>query len=232
MSMHGYEGASISAIIKESGIQKSSIYWQFDSKAAIAAAVMERGARRFFDAITIKGTRGNAGARLRRSLREVAVLLDEHQEFLRLFLLLLITNRDPDVAVILDRVRTEARVRMHELVEIAFEAEGPDVARAVADRLAGFGDPHRRHLPGGAGLRRRGALTGGSRTWRSRSSTTEQPSPQHAEPDRRDDLTISRWVCGRDEPTRHPRARVGDMQGARHVVHPACREGTSTRAGP
>ena len=44
MSMHGYEGASISAIIKESGIQKSSIYWQFDSKAAIAAAVMERGA--------------------------------------------------------------------------------------------------------------------------------------------------------------------------------------------
>ena len=116
MSMHGYEGASISAIIKESGIQKSSIYWQFDSKAAIAAAVMERGARRFFDAITIKGTRGNAPARLRRSLREVAVLLDEHQEFLRLFLLLLITNRDPDVAVILDRVRTEARVRMHELV--------------------------------------------------------------------------------------------------------------------
>jgi len=139
MSMHGYEGASISAIIKESGIQKSSIYWQFDSKAAIAAAVMERGARRFFDAITIKGTRGNAPARLRRSLREVAVLLDEHQEFLRLFLLLLITNRDPDVAVILDRVRTEARVRMHELVEVAFEAEGPVVARAVADRLAGFG---------------------------------------------------------------------------------------------
>ena len=39
MSMHGYEGASISAIIKASGIQKSSIYWQFDSNAAIAAAV-------------------------------------------------------------------------------------------------------------------------------------------------------------------------------------------------
>ena len=79
MSLHGYEGASISAIMKESGIQKSSIYWQFDSKAAIAAAVMERGARRFFDAVTVKGTRGDAGARLRRSLREVAVLLDEHQ---------------------------------------------------------------------------------------------------------------------------------------------------------
>ena len=48
MSRHGYEGASISAIMKEAGLQKSSIYWQFDSKAAIAAAVMERGAERFF----------------------------------------------------------------------------------------------------------------------------------------------------------------------------------------
>ena len=139
MSLHGYEGASISAIIKESGIQKSSIYWQFDSKSAIAAAVMERGARRFFDAVTVQGTRGDPGARLRKSLREVAILLDEHQEFLRLFLLLLITNQDPKVAVVLDRVRTEARSRMHELIEVAFEAEGSTVARVVADRLAGLG---------------------------------------------------------------------------------------------
>lgn len=138
MSLHGYEGASISAIIKESGIQKSSIYWQFDSKAAIAAAVMERGARRFFDAVTIRRSRGNAGARLRRTLREVAVLLDDHDEFLRLFLLLLVTNEDPAVAEILDRVRAEARARMHELLEVAFEAEGPRTARVVADRLAGL----------------------------------------------------------------------------------------------
>ena len=138
MSLHGYEGASISAIIKESGIQKSSIYWQFDSKAAIAAAVMERGARRFFDAIVIRRSRGNAAARLRKTLREVAVLLDEHEEFLRLFLLLLVTNEDADVAVVLDRVRAEARARMHDLLELAFEAEGTDTARAVADRLSGL----------------------------------------------------------------------------------------------
>ncbi len=84
MSVHGYEGASISEIIKETGIQKSSIYWQFDSKSVIAAAVMERGARRFLDAITMRGTRGDAGARPRKSMRESATLLDEHEEFLRL----------------------------------------------------------------------------------------------------------------------------------------------------
>ncbi len=157
MSLHGYEGASISAIIKESGIQKSSIYWQFDSKAAIAAAVMERGARRFFDAIVIRRSRGNSAARLRKTLREVAVLLDEHEEFLRLFLLLLITNEDADVAVVLDRVRAEARARMHELLEMAFEAEGTDTARAVADRLAGLAVVAlRRHLPRRADRRDRG----------------------------------------------------------------------------
>ena len=139
MSEYGYEGASISAIIKESGIQKSSIYWQFDSKAAIAAAVMERGARRFFDAAPVRRPRGSSGTRLRTFLTDIADTLDEHEEFLRLFLLLLLTNRDPDVAEVLDRVRTEARDRMHEFIAVAFEAEGPDVAGIVADRLAGLG---------------------------------------------------------------------------------------------
>jgi AcrR family transcriptional regulator len=139
MSEYGYEGASISLIIKESGIQKSSIYWQFDSKAAIAAAVMERGARRFFDAAPLRRPRGDAGARLRAFLRDIADTLDEHQEFLRLFLLLVVTNRDPDVAEVLDRVRSEAHARMREFIAIAFEAEGPHVAGLVADRLAGLG---------------------------------------------------------------------------------------------
>lgn len=139
MSEFGYEGASISAIIKESGIQKSSIYWQFDSKASIAAAVMERGARRFFDATTQRRTRGRPGTRLQAYLTDIANSLDEHEEFLRLFLLLLITNKDPGVADVLDRVRREAQARMHSFIAAAFEAEGPRVAALVADRLAGLG---------------------------------------------------------------------------------------------
>lgn len=139
MSEYGYDGASISAIIKASGIQKSSIYWQFDSKAAIAAAVMERGARRFFDATPLRPTRGSAGTRLHSFLRGIATNLDEHQEFLRLFLTLVLTNRDPDVADVLDRVRTEALTRMREFITVAFEGEAPDVAARIGDRLAGLG---------------------------------------------------------------------------------------------
>jgi AcrR family transcriptional regulator len=139
MSEYGYEGASISLIIKESGIQKSSIYWQFDSKAAIAAAVMERGARNFFDAAPQRRPRGSVGTRLRAFLKDIADTLDQHEEFLRLFLLLLLTNRDPDVAEVLQRVRDEAQLRMHTFIAIAFEAEGEAVAGVVADRLAGLG---------------------------------------------------------------------------------------------
>ena len=139
MSEYGYDGASISAIMKASGLQKSSIYWQFDSKAAIAAAVMERGARRFFDATPLRRSRGGAGARLRSFRRGIATNLDEHQEFLRLFLTLVLTNRDPDVAAVLDRVRSEAMTRMREFITVAFEAEGPEVAAQIGDRLAGLG---------------------------------------------------------------------------------------------
>ncbi len=139
MSEYGYEGASISAIIKESGLQKSSIYWQFDSKAAIAAAVMERGARRFFDETGARRVRGKPGTRLLAYLTDIADNLDEHEEFLRLFLTLLITNRDPEVAEVLDRVRTEAHARMREFIAMAFEAEGPQVAGIIGDRLAGLG---------------------------------------------------------------------------------------------
>jgi AcrR family transcriptional regulator len=139
MSEYGFEGASISTIIKETGIQKSSIYWQFDSKTAIAAAVMERGARRFFDATTMRRTRGSAGTRLRAYLTDIADTLDEHEEFLRLFMLLLITNHDPDVAEVLERVRSEAHTRMRDFIASAFEAEGPKVSGIIANRLAGLG---------------------------------------------------------------------------------------------
>lgn len=139
MSEYGYDGASISAILKETGLRRSSLYWQFESKAEIAAAVMERGARNFFDATTFRRARGSAGARLRAYLRQIADNLDEHQEFLRLLQILALTNQEPRVAEVLARVRAEARTRMHEFIASAFEGEGPEAAAVIADRLAELG---------------------------------------------------------------------------------------------
>lgn len=48
---HGFSGAGIAAISRESGLPPSSIYWFFASKEELAASVIERAGGRFLDAI-------------------------------------------------------------------------------------------------------------------------------------------------------------------------------------
>src|ERR1700757_5002886 len=51
MGTKGYVATSISDIRNACGLPASSIYWHFGSKEGVLAAVMERGATRFFAAI-------------------------------------------------------------------------------------------------------------------------------------------------------------------------------------
>src|SRR5215212_8700604 len=51
MATKGYAATSISDIRNACGLPPSSIYWHFGSKEGVLAAVMERGADRFFAAI-------------------------------------------------------------------------------------------------------------------------------------------------------------------------------------
>ena len=112
MSQRGYEGTSIAAISRDTGLPNSSIYWHFTSKAAILAAVMERGATRFFEATSLgPEVEAPAGERLRLALEGAGDSLDDSQEFLRLLMLLLLSNDLPEVAEVIDRVRRQGRVR-------------------------------------------------------------------------------------------------------------------------
>src|SRR6188472_3606000 len=51
MAEHGYEAATVAALVDEAGIPPSSIYHYFGSKEGVLLAVMERGAMRFFEAL-------------------------------------------------------------------------------------------------------------------------------------------------------------------------------------
>jgi len=51
MATRGYAATSINDIRKACGLPPSSIYWHFGSKEGVLAAVMARGADRFFAAI-------------------------------------------------------------------------------------------------------------------------------------------------------------------------------------
>src|SRR6476620_6213468 len=51
MATRGYAATSISDIRKACGLPPRSLYWHFGSKEGVLAAVMQRGADRFFAAI-------------------------------------------------------------------------------------------------------------------------------------------------------------------------------------
>jgi AcrR family transcriptional regulator len=139
MSQRGFEGTSIAAISRETGLPNSSIYWHFDSKAAILAAVMERGASRFFEQV---GTGDDVGGepvdRLRAALHGAADALDVHAEFLRLLILLLLSNDEPEVAPVVHRVRAQGRAQLRLTIENSYRPLGDRLAARIADELADF----------------------------------------------------------------------------------------------
>src|SRR5262245_40558294 len=92
----GYEGTSIALVSERSGLPASSIYWHFQDKDHLIAAVIER---RFH--AWLEGMRGwlpqRPGARpeerLTAALRRTAKALTDAPEFLRLGLMLALERR-------------------------------------------------------------------------------------------------------------------------------------------
>lgn len=131
MATRGYAATSISDIRKACGLPPSSIYWHFGSKDGVLAAVMERGAGRYFAAIPV-------GADIEQQLAAVIAQQEQHPAFLRLFLLLsLERSHDPAVADVVRRVRDRAIARFRDAVAHLLPADVPAAkAQRVTDELA------------------------------------------------------------------------------------------------
>ena len=131
MATRGYAATSISDIRKACGLPPSSIYWHFGSKEGVLAAVMERGADRYFAAIPKE-------AEFDRQLAAVIELQEQHPEFLRLFLLLsLERSHEPAVAEVLRRVRDQAITRFRDAVAQLLPDDAPPAkTRRVVTEVA------------------------------------------------------------------------------------------------
>ena len=126
MATRGYAATSISDIRKACGLPPSSIYWHFGSKEGVLAAVMERGADRFFAAIPTSEDADGQLAVLSR-------LQAQHPDFLRLFYMLsLERGNDPTVAAVIRRVRDTAIGRFRDAIAQLLPADAP---RSKADRV-------------------------------------------------------------------------------------------------
>jgi len=140
MAIHGYEGASLSAIIAESGIPISSVYHYYGSKDKILLAVMERGADRFFHSLPpIDGGVEAPEARLEQVFSTIGAALTAHPDFLRLLITLAVQPQSAvdaaEVHNVVNNIREEALRRLRAVIAIAFGRRRD--ARAV-DRLARF----------------------------------------------------------------------------------------------
>ncbi len=132
MATRGYAATSISDIRKACGLPPSSIYWHFGSKEGVLAAVMERGAQRYFAAIP-------AEAEVERQLDAVVNQQSQHPDFLRLFLLLSLERSDDSaVAEVVRRVRDTAIARFRDAIAQLIPADVPDqkAERVVAELAA------------------------------------------------------------------------------------------------
>jgi AcrR family transcriptional regulator len=132
MATRGYAATSISDIRKACGLPPSSIYWHFGSKEGVLAAVMERGADRFFAAIP-------TGDTVEQQLAVTARLQAEHPDFLRLFYMLsLERSEDPAVAEVVRRVRDTAIARFRGGISQLVPADVPPsrAHRVVTDLTA------------------------------------------------------------------------------------------------
>jgi AcrR family transcriptional regulator len=141
MATRGYAATSISDIRNACGLPASSIYWHFGSKEGVLAAVMERGADRFFAAIPRwDQTAGPDEQKPETQLAVTAALLAEHPDFLRLFYLLsLERGNDPAVVEVVRRVRDAAIERFHDAIAHLLPAAMPAAkATRVLHELTAF----------------------------------------------------------------------------------------------
>lgn len=138
MAERGFAGTSISAVSRRSGLPSGSIYWHFESKEDLLAAVVEEGAQRWFDTLPGPDDLPAAPAEAVQALLDAAAKsLEERPEFLRLLLLIALERAEGDEAslAVIRRARSLARDRLRAMMSSLLEPFGERGAE-LAPRFA------------------------------------------------------------------------------------------------
>lgn len=134
MAERGFAAASISQLSNACGLPSSSIYWHFGSKDGVLAAVMERGAERFFDDMPqIADGDASPARKLSDYFEALADRLEQQPQFLRLLMALGLTHFDERDGA-LDLVR-QIRVRARDHLSGILRSAYPELAEDRVDAL-------------------------------------------------------------------------------------------------
>src|SRR5262245_36622676 len=141
MAERGFAGTSIAAVSQRSGLPSGSIYWHFESKEALLGAVVEEGARRWFDALPGDDSLPSDPTEGATALLDAVVRsLEQHPEFLRLLLVIALERREVDATslAVIRRVRELALARIRKLLSVLLESFEPKLAHRLAGEFAPF----------------------------------------------------------------------------------------------
>ncbi len=113
----GYEGTSIGAVSAKCGLPASSIYWHFENKDDLIAAVIERSFADWLAAWDIPAGE-NPVDRFAAMARQIAKALMDAPDFLRLGLMLSLERRpvEPRAREMFLKVRADAYARMADAI--------------------------------------------------------------------------------------------------------------------
>jgi AcrR family transcriptional regulator len=133
----GYAGAGVDRLAERSGIAKTAIYYHFGNKEGLLAAVLERTATEWIEAIQQAARQaGDPAARLERALVGMRAMLEERPWIYKLFqiLTLEVAEEKPEIRETLQGIIRRARSAITEGIREALGVDLPD-AEGVAGLL-------------------------------------------------------------------------------------------------
>ena len=110
----GFHNTSISDIANSAGITKGAIYWHFENKEALFAAILDK-------------EKHNWQRLVRQHVDEVADVRDKIDQLIENFYLLLV--QDPDISIFLQRITLEPDGKYSDLLSEAFERTADFIAK-------------------------------------------------------------------------------------------------------
>ncbi len=140
MAVNGYDGVSISALAKKSGLPASSIYWHFSSKEGVLKAVMKRGAERFAASTSLAQLpqEGSSVARLNWVFEQSARIIDEQPNFLRLQTILLLSSPTGEIGSVVTQLRNQQRQGLRDALAACLAKPGNPPELEIAEQLVDF----------------------------------------------------------------------------------------------
>jgi len=119
----GYDGTSVALVSERSGLPASSIYWHFESKDQLIAAVIERSFHRYLERMRawVRPREGAGRDELFEAMiRSAAAAITEAPDFLRLGLMLVLERRPEEATA--RRMFLQVREQAYKGIVASYEA--------------------------------------------------------------------------------------------------------------